>query len=85
MIKSFPPSNWQIFIDEDNDIAKFEDLINGKAPYDQLAFRGQFKYYDKMDDVVDGKLGIRYTFYPLTQLTQSEVDRLIKSFLEAAE
>ena len=82
MIKTFPPTQWQIFLDQDSNFSRFEDLINGRHPFDTLAFRGQFKSYDKMDDVVDGKLGIRYTFYPLTSLSQSEVDRLINHYLE---
>jgi hypothetical protein len=38
-----------------------------------------------MDDVVDGKLGVRYTFYPLTDLSTVEVENLIEKFLKVAE
>ena len=74
MIKVYPPTQWQIFIDQDSDINKFEELINGKL---------QFKSYDKMPDVVDGKLGVRYTFFPLTGLSTVEVENLIEKFLKA--
>jgi hypothetical protein len=76
MIKVYPPTQWQIFIDQDSNINKFEELINDKL---------QFKSYDKMDDVVDGKLGVRYTFYPLTDLSTVEVENLIEKFLKVAE
>ena len=76
MIKVYPPTQWQIFIDQDSDINKFEELINGKL---------QFKSYDKMPDVVDGKLGVRYTFFPLTGLSTVEVENLIEKFLKATQ
>ena len=76
MIKVYPPTQWQIFIDQDSNINKFEELINDKL---------QFKSYDKMDDVVDGKLGVRYTFYPLTNLSTVEVENLIEKFLKVTE
>jgi len=76
MIKVFPPTDWQIFIDQDSNLKKFEQLISSRA---------QFNSYDKMDDVVDGRLGYRFTFYPLTCLSTAEVNELITEFLECPE
>lgn len=85
MIKTFPPTQWQIFVDQDSDIQMFEDLINQRGIFKDTALYGQFKSYDKMDDIIDGKLGYRYTFYPLTTLTESQVVRVLNLYLEAAK
>ena len=84
MIKTFPPTEWQIFIDQDSDIQQFEDLINQRGIFENIALYGQFKHYDKMDDLVDGKLGYRYTFYPLTKFTEGEFMRMVNLFLDNA-
>ena len=69
MIKIFPPTDWQVFIDQDSDITKFEMLVSHFCDD-----------YTKMDDVVDGKLGTRFTF--VSKLDKSTVESLINLFLK---
>jgi hypothetical protein len=71
MIKLIQPTGWQVFIDQDFGLDKFEQVCNNNP---------SLAAYVKHDDVVEGKLGVRYTF--LTAMTQRQIERWLKEFLK---
>ena len=71
MNKLFPPTQWQVFLDQDADTRDFERLC---AANDCL------KLFTKIDDIVDGKLGTRYTF--ATGGTQEQMERWLTEFIK---
>lgn len=86
MIKTFPPTEWQIFVDKESDIQRFEDLINQRGIFKDISLYGQFRSYDKIEDIVEGKLGYRYIFSFNSQspILGSDITRVVNLFLETA-
>jgi hypothetical protein len=71
MTKLFPPTQWQMFLDSDTDFRDFERLCRAN---DCL------KLFTKTDDIVEGKLGTRYTF--ATGGTPEQMERWLVEFLK---
>ena len=71
MNRLFPPTQWQLFLDQDADWQDFERLCDAN---DSL------KLYTKTTDIVENRLGTRYTF--LTGGTQEQMERWLAEFLK---